>query len=133
MSPSFVLKDGALFMVVGTPGGSTIPTSILQVISNVVDFRMTLEEAVAAGRVHNQYLPDRISIERDVLSAGVVEGLRKLGHRVEEREMIGDVQAILIPVAVLTRNGRPRDPRDREGGRLVGVSDPRGNGRATGY
>jgi gamma-glutamyltranspeptidase/glutathione hydrolase len=133
MAPSFVLKDGELFMVAGTPGGSTIPTSILQVISNVVDFHMTLEEAVAAKRFHEQYLPDKISIEEGALPATVVEALRKLGHTVVERENIGDIQSILISRTFLSADGRPRDSRDREGGRLVGASDPRGSGRAIGY
>ena len=127
MSPTIVVKDGELFMVVGTPGGSTIPTTVLQVISNVIDFRMTLEEAVAAKRVHNQYIPDMISIEVGALPPSIVEGLNLLGHNVTSREPIGDMQAILM------RNGRSSDRGDREGGRLMGVSDPRGNGRAVGY
>jgi gamma-glutamyltranspeptidase/glutathione hydrolase len=131
MSPTIVLKDGKLFMVVGTPGGSTIPTTVLQVISNVIDFGMTLEEAVAASRVHNQYLPDQISIEEGALTPAVVEALQGLGHRVVEREPIGDVQAILV--GGVTDHGRPSGRGDRKGGRLVGVSDPRGNGRAVGY
>ncbi len=135
MAPTIVLKDGELFMVLGTPGGSTIPTSILQVISNVVDFRMTLEEAVAASRFHDQYLPDRISIETGALPAAVVEALRRLGHTVEERVRIGDIEAILVRGAfsTSTAQGRPRDPHDREGGRFIGSSDPRGSGRAIGY
>ena len=127
MSPTMVTRDGELFMVVGTPGGATIPTAVLQVISNVVDFRMTLEKAVAAPRVHNQYLPDQISIEAGALAPPVVEALRRLGHKVVEREPIGDVQAILV------EKGGTHGGGDREGGRLVGVSDPRGNGRAVGY
>ena len=148
MAPTIVLKDGDLFMVVGTPGGSTIPTTILQVISNVVDFRMTLEEAVAARRLHNQYLPDRISIERGSLADGVVEALRALGHTVAVREEdIGNIQAILVTGGLsqgerdsktpgAKGDGRPRHPRvpeNRASGRLVGASDPRGNGRAIGY
>lgn len=127
MSPTIVSKDGKLFMIAGTPGGSTIPTTVLQVISNVIDYGMTLEEAVAAARVHHQYLPDRISIEAGALTPEAVEALRGLGHEVVERDPIGDVQAILI------RDGRLFGRGDRKGGRVVGVSDPRGNGRALGY
>jgi gamma-glutamyltranspeptidase/glutathione hydrolase len=130
MAPTIVLKDGKLFMVVGTPGGSTIPTTVLQVVSNVVDFGMSLEDAVAARRIHNQYLPDQISVEANALAAAVAEALRALGYEVVEREEIGDVQAILIDK---DDNGRRGDPRDQRNGRLVGVSDPRGNGRAIGY
>ena len=123
MSPTIVLRDGEPFMAVGTPGGSTIPTAVLQVISNVVDFKMTLERAVAEGRVHNQYLPDVIVIEEGALAAPVIEALEKLGHKVVVREPIGDIQAILI------QNGR----RKNGDGRIVGCSDPRRNGWAIGY
>ena len=123
MSPTIVLRRGEPFMVVGTPGGSTIPTAVLQVISNVVDFKMTLERAVAEGRVHNQYLPDVIAIEEGAIAAPVIEALEKLGHKVVVREPIGDIQAILI------QNGR----RKNGDGRIVGCSDPRGNGQAIGY
>ena len=148
MSPAIVLKDGDLFMVVGTPGGSTIPTAVFQVISNVVDFRMTLEEAVAARRFHNQYLPDRISIEPGSLTDDVVEALQALGHVIVLREeAIGNIQVILLVGPSAGRavpgdasgeraDGRRRDPRvpeNRASGRLVGASDPRGNGRAIGY
>jgi gamma-glutamyltranspeptidase/glutathione hydrolase len=123
MSPTIVLREGEPFMVVGTPGGSTIPTAVLQVISNVVDFKMTLERAVAEGRVHNQYLPDKIAIEEGAIAAPVIDALEKLGHKVIVREPIGDIQAILI------QNGR----RKNGDGRIVGCSDPRRNGRAIGY
>jgi gamma-glutamyltranspeptidase/glutathione hydrolase len=145
MAPTIVLKNNELFMVVGTPGGSTIPTAIFQVISNVIDFRMTLEEAVAARRFHNQYLPDRISIESASLPAPVVDALEALGHTVVVRdEDIGDIQAIVVtgprdgsggPMDgdSRKRDGRPRDSKNRASGRIVGASDPRGNGRAIGY
>jgi gamma-glutamyltranspeptidase/glutathione hydrolase len=128
MSPTILLKDGELFMIVGSPGGATIPTTVLQVISNVVDFGMTLEEAVARRRVHNQYLPDKISVEDGALAPPVVNALEDLGHNVVTRSSIGDVQAILM------RNGRHHGDSGSPGnGRLSGVSDPRGNGRAIGY
>ena len=149
MAPTIVLKGGELFMVVGSPGGSTIPTAIFQVISNVIDFRMTLGEAVAAPRFHNQYLPDRISLEPVSLPSEVVTALEALGHTIFVRdEEIGDIQAILVEGAFsggggpreegdgTKGDGRPRDPRrsgKRASGRLVGASDPRGSGRAIGY
>jgi gamma-glutamyltranspeptidase/glutathione hydrolase len=137
MAPTIVVKEGELFMVVGSPGGSTIPTAIFQVISNVIDFRMTLEDAVAGPRFHNQYLPDRISLEPASLPADVVEALQRLGHTVFVREEdIGDIQAILVSRPGGKVDGRPRDPRvpeNRANGRLFGASDPRGSGRAIGY
>jgi gamma-glutamyltranspeptidase/glutathione hydrolase len=115
-------------MIVGTPGGATIPTTVLQVISNVVDFHMTLEDAVSASRFHNQYLPDQISIEKDGFAVPVIEALGILGHKVVVRGDIGDVQAILI------RDDRHHDGSESTGdGRFFGVSDGRGNGRAIGY
>lgn len=122
MTPTIVLKGGEPFLVVGAPGGSTIPTAVLQLISNVIDFNMPLERAVGEGRVHAQYLPDEIAVEEAVLAAPVVEALERLGHKVVVREPIANIQAILI------QNGR------RGGdGRIVGCSDSRGNGLAIGY
>jgi gamma-glutamyltranspeptidase/glutathione hydrolase len=140
MSPTIVLRDGELYMIVGTPGGSKIPTTVLQVISNVIDFRMTLDEAVASGRFHNQYLPDKIYIEEGALADPVVEALRAMGHNVQPRKDIGDIQAILVRGAggANGRGGKGIGRRQNESsassnGRIVGVSDPRGNGRAIGY
>jgi gamma-glutamyltranspeptidase/glutathione hydrolase len=139
MSPTIVLKDDRLFMVVGSPGGSKIPTTVLQVISNVVDFHMPLEEAVAERRFHNQYLPDKIYIEERALADPVVEALRSMGHNVQVRTDIGDIQVILIENgrhgsgSQTNENGRHEGSGEPGNGRLFGVSDPRGNGRAVGY
>jgi gamma-glutamyltranspeptidase/glutathione hydrolase len=116
MSPTFVYDDGDLYMVLGTPGGSTIPTTILQVFLNVVDYGMPLFDAVSAKRFHEQYTPEPIYIENGALGNECIDALLEMGHRIEIRKPIGEVQAILI-----------------EGSRLTGVSDPRGNGRAVGY
>jgi gamma-glutamyltranspeptidase/glutathione hydrolase len=128
MSPTIVLKDGRLFIVAGTPGGATIPTTVCQVISNVVDFNMTLGDAVAERRVHSQYLPDKLYYETGALADPVMDALKRLGHNVTARDDIGDVHAILI------ENGRRNgDSKSGGGGRIYGVSDPRGKGRAIGY
>jgi gamma-glutamyltranspeptidase/glutathione hydrolase len=116
MSPTFVYDHDGLLLVLGSPGGSTIPTSVLQVILNVVDHGMPLLDAVSALRFHEQYLPDRIYIENGALTLETIDGLLELGHKIEIRKPIGEVQAIEV--------GR---------GRLTGVSDPRGAGRAAGY
>lgn len=116
MSPTIVLDGGRLFMILGTPGGSTIPTTVLQVFLNVVDYGMALEDAVAAPRFHEQYLPDVIFVEEGALSGGVTAELEAMGHRIQERRPIGDVQAIIVG----------------DSG-YVGVSDPRGPGRPAGY
>ena len=116
MTPTFVYDHDALFMVLGSPGGSTIPTSVLQVILNVVDHGMRLRDAVSAGRFHEQYLPDRIYAENEALAPATIDGLLALGHKIEIRRPIGEIQAILVGEGTLT-----------------GVSDPRGAGRAVGY
>lgn len=96
MTPSLVLDPtGRLLLVVGTPGGPTIITQVFQVISSVVDHGMTLPEALAAPRMHHQALPDRIQLEEGGYSAEVMAALRALGHRVETRSYMGDVQAII--------------------------------------
>ncbi|MEJ2540893.1 MAG: gamma-glutamyltransferase [Gemmatimonadota bacterium] len=119
MTPTIVLDPrGQLFMVTGTPGGSTIITTTFQTLSNVVDHGMNVSQAVLAPRVHHQHLPDQIFYEAGGLSPEVVAGLEALGHRVVERGGVsGDVQAILVA----------------PDGSLTGQSDPRRGGRALGY
>jgi gamma-glutamyltranspeptidase/glutathione hydrolase len=111
MTPTIVLKDGALFLVVGTPGGSTIITTVAQVILNVIDYGMPLQWAVAAGRVHHQHLPDAIRAEPFTLSEDTVRRLEELGHTVSvRRSSSGSVNAILF---------------DAKRGLFHGVADPR--------
>ena len=69
MTPTIVEKDGKLFLVAGSPGGSTIPTTVFQVITNVIDFGMNIQEAVDAGRFHHQWLPDCISYEKNAIDS----------------------------------------------------------------
>src|SRR6516165_10707 len=83
MTPTIVLKDGKPFLVTGSPGGSRIITAVLQVISNVIDRKLTLPEAVAAPRIHDQWSPDEVVVERG-LAHELVGGLEALGHTVRE-------------------------------------------------
>ena len=69
MTPTIVEKDGKLFLVLGSPGGSTIPTTVFQVIVNVIDFGMNIQQAVDAGRFHHQWLPDWISYEKNAIDS----------------------------------------------------------------
>ncbi len=118
MTPTIVLKNGKPFLVLGSPGGSTIITSVLQVILNVVDFGMNIQEAVDAPRIHHQWYPDEIYYERRGLVFDVIENLKKRGHKLVERHGFqGEVQAILID----------------ENGVKYGAVDPRGYGLAMGY
>ncbi len=98
MTPTIVTDPaGDLFFVTGTPGGSTIITTVFQTISNVVDFGMTVSQAVNAPRVHHQHLPDQIYYENGGLFPEVVEGLQAREHTLQQRGgTSGDVQAIMV-------------------------------------
>ncbi|MBX2841534.1 MAG: gamma-glutamyltransferase [Flammeovirgaceae bacterium] len=96
MTPTIIEKDGKLFMVVGTPGGSTIITNVYQVILNVIDHGLTMQEAVDAKKMHSQWLPDRIIIEKDCLDSLTIDSLQQLGHEIKEINSIGRIEAILV-------------------------------------
>ena len=123
MTPSIVLDpEGDLMMVVGTPGGPTIITTVYHVISNVIDHGMTLQQAVESPRVHHQAWPDQIFYEQGGVSAETLEGLAARGHELFARGLSGDVSAIRIRESALFGVADPR-----RGG---GVSAPRGDAPA---
>ena len=117
MSPTIIERGGRLWLVLGTPGGSTIPTSVLQVFLNAGPFGMPLLESVQAARYHHQWLPDEIQCEAGVLTADVRATLEAMGHRIREVDRIGLVEAITV------------DAR----GVMTGVADPRGDDHASGW
>jgi gamma-glutamyltranspeptidase/glutathione hydrolase len=82
MTPTILLKDGKLFMTIGAPGGSRISTAVLQVILNVIDFGMNIQDAIDAPRVHHQWQPDRLSLERGI-SPDTVALLKGRGYEVD--------------------------------------------------
>jgi gamma-glutamyltranspeptidase/glutathione hydrolase len=96
MSPTIVLKDGQVYLVLGSPGGARIITTVMQVILNVVDQGMTIREAVDAPRVHLQWIPDELRIEKNGLSADTIEKLTAMGYKLQVRANMGDVNAIMI-------------------------------------
>lgn len=96
MTPTIVEKNNELYMVVGTPGGSTIITSVFQTILNVLEHNMSMQEAVTAGRFHHQWLPELISVERNAIDSLVMEELVSMGHKFRNRGAIGRVDAILV-------------------------------------
>jgi len=96
MTPTIVVRGHAPFLVVGTPGGRTIPNTVLQVILNVLDFGMNVQEAIDAPRVHHQWLPDVIGHERWGLSPDTLALLAERGHRLESIERQGVVEGILV-------------------------------------
>ncbi|PJJ84449.1 gamma-glutamyltransferase [Mucilaginibacter auburnensis] len=116
MTPSIIEKNGKLFMVVGTPGGSTIITSVFQTVLNVVDFNMDMQAAVAAKRFHHQWLPDNVTFEQNALSPAVSEKLKNKGYELTGPRAIGRVDAILVT------------PVGYEGG-----ADPRGDDTKVGW
>jgi len=117
MTPTILSKDGQLEFVVGTPGGSTIITSVLQLIINHVDYGLNAEQANNAPRFHHQWLPDRITLEENQFRPSVLDSLRMLGHELKFRPYIGLVEAIEI----------------QEDGTLLGSGDRRGTDDARGF
>ncbi len=99
MTPTIVLKDGQPFLVVGSPGGSRIITTTLEVIVNVIDFNMNIQEAVNEPRVHHQWLPDVVYHEPRALSADTVAALETMGHRLTLQGPWSSAQSIEIPYA----------------------------------
>jgi gamma-glutamyltranspeptidase/glutathione hydrolase len=118
MTPTIIVKDNKPFLIVGSPGGSRIITTVLQVIVNVLDHGMNVQEAVDSPRFHHQWLPDYIQVEKQGFSQDVVTALEALGHTVKAGNNMGDVHAIWI------------DPKTNV---RYGASDLRADGRTLGY
>ncbi|UCF07132.1 MAG: gamma-glutamyltransferase [bacterium] len=116
MAPTIVLKEDSIFSILGTPGGPTIITTVAQILLNIIDFGMSIEEAVAQKRFHHQWLPDSIFYEKGCFSDILITVLEKRGYRFKMRSSpIGDAQVIVVGDSLIT-----------------GVSDPRGGGCAAG-
>lgn len=96
MTPTILLKDGNVRAVLGSPGGSTIITTVLQNILNITIHKMGIEEAVAAPRFHHQWKPDRIVLEERALDSTVIKYLLELGHDIDTSGQLGNVNAIML-------------------------------------
>ena len=96
ITPTIITRDGKPVLILGTPGGSRIITTVLQTILNVVDFQMNIQEAVDAPRIHNQWLPDVTNVERYALSPDTRRALESMGHRFENSEPTNHVAAIIV-------------------------------------
>lgn len=114
MSPTIVTHDGDLFMVTGSPGGSRIITITLESILNVIDYDMGIAEAIAAPRIHQQWLPEVVQVEPGALRPDVRATLEKRGYTVEMHDPWGAVEAILVDPASGLLNGAS-DPREPAG------------------
>lgn len=117
MTPTVVLKDGKLYLVVGAEGGPTIITNVAATIISVIDDGLNIQEAVNAPRFHHQWMPDQIDLE-DRISPDTVRLLRAKGHAIRVQHFWGDAQCIMIDPAT---------------GERLGASDGRGNGKAVGF
>jgi len=119
MTPTIVLKGGKLFLVLGSPGGSTIITTVANVLMGVVDYGLNIQEAVNAPRFHNQWMPDNIKLETIGFSPDTIHILEHMGHKIDASERFwGDAECIAI---------------DEQTGERLGASDGRNNGRAVGF
>ena len=116
MTPSIILKDNKPFLILGTPGGSTIITTVLQNFLNVTLHDMTIKEAVDAPRFHSQWMPDLIEYEKNSLSKKMIKQLEEMGHNLKLRGNIGEANGIMI---------------DENG--FWGGADKRGENTAVGY
>jgi len=122
MTPTIILKDDKPYIIIGSPGGSTIITTVLQVILNCVDFEMNIREAIEAPRIHHQWMPDSIFYEQKALTSKLRNELTKMGYHFwdqdAETRWLGMAEGILI---------------DINNAIIYGTADPRGGGLAAGY
>jgi gamma-glutamyltranspeptidase / glutathione hydrolase len=117
MTPTIVTENGKFRLAIGAPGGSTIITTVLQILLNVLEYKMDVGSAVAAGRVHQQWLPDKVNVDPWGFDTATLAELRRRGHSIEARNYWGNANAI----------------QQLPDGRLEGAADPRGEGTARGF
>jgi gamma-glutamyltranspeptidase / glutathione hydrolase len=117
MAPTIVTENGKFRLAMGAPGGSTIITTVLQILLNVLEYKMDVGAAVSAGRIHHQWLPDKVDVDPWGFDAATLAELRRRGHSIDPRSYWGNANAI----------------QQLPDGRLEGAADPRGEGVAKGF
>ena len=115
MTPTIMAKDGKLVAVVGSPGGRTIINTVLQVVLNIIDFKMPIQEAVNASRFHHQWLPDVLTFERNGFTEANVKSLEAMGYRLRAGGNQGTAHSIMVDATTGARIGAP-DARDTDAG-----------------
>jgi gamma-glutamyltranspeptidase/glutathione hydrolase len=118
MTPTILVRNGQLYLIIGSPGGPTIINTVLQVVLNVAQFNMDIQEAIDAPRFHHQWFPDEIRYERDGLVKDVLQRLTALGHKTADRSVIGEAEGIVY---------------DQARKIYWGAADGRGEGTVVGY
>jgi gamma-glutamyltranspeptidase/glutathione hydrolase len=116
MSPTIVLKNGKPVIVAGTPGGTTIPTSVFQMLLYILDYNVSTADAVNLPKFHHQWLPDRIDVERNFPDS-TMNALKKMGYSIVRRDQIGRSEVIKV----------------LDNGKFEAVADSRGDDGAAGY
>ena len=115
MTPTIVLKNNKPWILVGTPGGTTIPTSVYQTLVDIIDFKMTARESVDFPKFHHQWLPDEIAVEKN-FDKKILEKLKTMGYKITLRNSIGRTEVIIT-----------------DGSTITAVADNRGDDGAAGY
>ncbi len=122
MTPTIVLKNNKPYLIIGSPGGSTIITTVLQVILNCIDFKMDIQTAIDMPRIHHQWLPDKLFFEKYAINSDTAEKLKRMGYKLADIRksfrILGIAEGIII---------------DSEKHIIYGAADPRGSGSAEGY
>lgn len=118
MTPTIVLQEGKVRLVLGSPGGATIINTVLQVLLNTLAFKMDVLQAVSFPRFHHQWTPDRLVLERVGFSDDTIHALQEAGYPIDFSDRMGDCEAIEI---------------DPVSGWMFGAADPRAYGKAVGY
>ena len=116
MTPTLLTKNNKPFLTVGTPGGTTIPTSVFQTIVNLIDFNMSLEDAINSSKFHHQWLPDEVSVEK-TFNQNTILALEKMGYTIKQRGSIGRTEGIMIGPT----------------GKRITVADKRGDDAVAGF